>query len=61
MIREDFILFILKIIVYISIWNVIEIIVSKINILNNNKLILYLTLIFGGTYILIYKYNYVFK
>ena len=58
--REDVIQFVLTIIVYICIWSLIDIVISKIKLLRNNKTPLYIILLWGALYILINKYNYKF-
>ena len=56
--KDDIIKFLLIIIVYLATWSLIDIIINRIKLLRNNRVPLYIILLWGSLYILINKYNY---
>lgn len=58
--NNNIINFLLQVILYMAIFNLIDIIINRIKLLRNNKTVLYIILLWGSLYILINKYNYKF-
>ena len=58
--KDDIIKFFLIIIIYLATWSLIDIVINRVILFRNNKIPLYIILLWVSLYILINKYDYKF-